>query len=157
MKELFPYINKNRVLALGGVLGVFALTGCGEEPNYAGKGNEFEIIATVEHTGKRSITTLDESVKVIAVRGLATGWFDKGEHQIHDNYKSKEGSFNCEEIISVGETIDATGNPVELENILPGTRVEIEGAIRDSSENQGKGGCPLHQRPVYDTVTILEE
>jgi len=139
------------LLVIAALAFVALVIGCGY--NYSGKGNEFELIANIDHVGKRSIT-----VRVYSVdwaKGEADGWFAKGErHQIHNNYNECDWSSPH----TVGRVYKANGhNSVErisIDDLRPGETVLITGKIRRNASTCGKSQR-IKWRPVYDGAYLF--
>ena len=103
-------------------------------------GIDFDITAPVDPGGKHSVTVYD--VHVITAYGKASGWFNAGEHQIHDNV-TKDG-----DDVKVGY-VCGTDCSEELppKYLDPGECVHIEGKIRENHS-----GKRTWDEPVYDLV-----
>lgn len=147
-------IKNNNILrktgALFGLIGTIGLAGC-EGPNHTGKGNEFTIMATVDHSGKYSVTIDEQPQKILKENGRAIDWFaDNEPHQIHNHYK--DGSDGCETKQFVGKILDASGVEEKLSDLKPGDDIVIEGFISESSKTGYKGGCTTENRPVFTRV-----
>lgn len=124
---------------------VLVLAGCSTE-DFSGVGNEFDITATIDHTGSHSITVYD--VHVNAAQGAAAKWDWKGTHQIHDNYTN-----DSDTDIHVGYicAIDDCSQVLPPSYLHRGDRVHVLGKIRNS-----KDGKSYDQRPVYDSVQVTK-
>lgn len=134
--------TKNAIVA---ILAAATLTACADT---SGAGNEFTITGTIKTVGERSITVVN--IDIIDAHGEAADWWDAGEYQVHDNYRTC--SWDGLEFHTVGHGYIA-GMEVELDQFHPGDTVRIEGSIRDSFKSCGKNRR-YGSRPVFTTAAV---
>jgi hypothetical protein len=110
--------------------------------NYSGKGNEFVLRAQIVSVGERSITV--DNITLNSARGKAKSWFDKGTHQIQNNYVQRLHRH------TIGHVYSSDKREISLDDLHAGQWVVMYGSVRSSAK-----GKYSYYRPVYDR-TILE-
>jgi hypothetical protein len=138
---------KRALLMLAALVLLVLITGCSLDPNYSGKGNAFDLRATITRVGQRSITV--RVLRVTHAEGKARHWFGAGsQHQIHNNYNTCGWHARH----TVGRVFHFYR--LSIHDLFPGEHVIVEGRIRQNAAQCGKGQH-WKWRPVYDRVVVL--
>ena len=154
-----------RSLALVGCV-VLALAGCSETTyNYAGNGNHFRVRGPVFNVDDDGTVRINQDkLTVLDSHGRAIDWFKNLEGQdflsdefnFESYYNRQVGGMwdsECEYRVNVGRVYGTSGAPLSLSSLKPGTKIEIEGSIRDSRYHSKS--CKSEERAVYDTVRVV--
>jgi hypothetical protein len=135
-----------RRFVLGLIVATLAIpltAACGSD-NTEGKGNEFQIKATVISTTDHSVFVEDIVLEPNAVFGRARTWFNDGKHrEIYDRYDN-----GTDDIVAGGVYKPSDPRPYPSSILKRGQVITIYGRIRDDFSDSWSSS----PRAVYDRI-----